>query len=235
MSWRVDSSTGAHLWDTRPLSPEQVLERDDNIRWLMQHERPRWGVINGHLYESGAPTASIGAYGGLSAYPPAQALTAVTGGTANVAWWSPALYTPLPANGLLAPSALRITAHGLVTSSGASQTITMNPAIGTAVAGTALGASSALALGSTITGAYWHLDGDLTVRTVGSAGTAIAGFEMHWGTAAGATATVSNALFGHTSATGIDFTAAQGILIAATPNNAGVSVTPDQIHMLSWN
>lgn len=223
--------------DASTLLPHQLACRDEELKWLMWHDARSWRMINGQIAAAGVPVNSRGPYAGPGAIANAQALTAVTGGTTNVAWWSPAVYSPIPANSVQAPTSFRVMAAGLVTSSGASQTLTLNPAIGTAVAGQALGASSAMALGSTITGAFWRLEYDLIVRTSGTSGTAVGNGEMTLGTTAGATpgtptaTNPSNYMIGgfNTVATA-DFQAtAQGLLIAATPSAAGVSVTPNGI------
>ena len=235
MSWRFDSTAGAHIWDTQPLTADELKLRDEEITWLKNHERRNWKLINGRIAGKGDPTMLEGTYGGLNAYPPAQNLTAVTGGTANVAWWTASLYTPLPANSVLSPEAYRVTASGLITTSAASQTITPSSNIGTAV-GTGLGTGAAATLGSTITNAQWYLLGDLTVRAAGTAGSVIARFMLKAGQVAGAAtgANVLTSLFG-ASQSSIDFTAAQGLTLGATPSAAGVSVTPEQVHWMSWN
>jgi hypothetical protein len=71
----------------------------------------------------------------------------------------------------------------------------------------------------------------------GTSGTAVGSGEITWGTTAGATpgtptaTNPSNALFGagNTVATADFQTTAQGLLIAATPSAAGVSVTPNVV------
>jgi hypothetical protein len=272
-AWRrLDSAIGSYIWDTEPLGPDRTQDRDERLAWNLRRRRRGWAVLNGHLTQprsgvsdliaelaareranwpgvlaglraAGAPTAMRGNFSGPTAYTPAQALAAVTGGTTNVAWWSPSTYSPIPANSVQAPCAFGIWAGGLITSSAGAQTITMNPGIGTAVAGAALGPSSALVLGTTITNAFWALFGRVIVRTSGTSGTAVGNFDMDWTTAAGAspgTPTATNpskTLFGggNTVATA-DFQAtAQGILIAATPSAAGVSVTPNHVIMTSFD
>lgn len=240
MGWRTnDSAVGCRTWDTEPMARDDILCRNEELEWIKRHQRKGWKLINGRIAQSGDPVAVQGSYGGVLAYPPAQALTAVTGGTTNVAWWTPTTYSPIPANSVMAPEGYRLEASGTITTTGA-QTVIMNPAIGTAVAGVALGASATLTGPSTITGALWKLFGDLTIRTAGTAGTAYGTFLLVMGTTAGATPATPTAtnpshwLFGYTVAT-VDWTAAQGLLIAATPSAAGVSVTPQQVHWTSWN
>lgn len=237
MGWRVDSSCGASIWDTETLTPADVACRDEEISWLKNHERRNWKLVNGRIAGSGDPTGLEGTYGGLNAYPPAQDLTAVTGGTANVAWWSAALYSPLPGNSVLSPEAYRIAASGRVTSSAVSQTITPNANIGTAI-GTGLGAGASLSLGSAtaVTNMLWFLLGDLTIRAAGTAGVAIGSFVLKVTNAAGASTSIIQEIFGGAATqTAIDFTVAQGLSLGATPSAAGVSVTPTQVHWMSWN
>ena len=101
MSWRQDSSAGAYVWDTAPLSDQEILCRDEEIRWLARHEQKqgKWKLINGRLAERGDLVASRGNYGAPGAYALAQAGTAVAMvGTTNIAWWNPTSYSPIPAN-----------------------------------------------------------------------------------------------------------------------------------------
>jgi hypothetical protein len=219
--------------DVRTLLPHQLACRDDELAWLIREHRTRWRLIGGQIHGQGIPTALEGTYMGLLAYPPAQDLTAVTGGTANVAWWTAALYSPIPANSVMTPEAFRLASTGRVTTTGA-QTITPNANIGTAI-GTGLAAGAAITI-STITNALWFCLADLTMRAPGTAGVAIGGFKFTCGTAAGATNTTTTQLLGGTATqTGIDFTTAQGLSFGATPSAAGVSVTPTQVHWMSAN
>lgn len=213
--------------------------RDINI--LKGREVRRWREIDRNLRAGDDPTALEGLYAGLQANPPDAALTAVTGVTARTALWDAALFTPLPLNNqLLAPTGWFLHATGVVTSDAAARTITMTPGLGTTAAATTMGASTALALGSTITGALWTLEGRITVRAIGTAASAYGIFEMHWGTTAGATATVSNALFGNTAAA-FDSRAkaasatAGGIEMDVTPNAVGVSMQVTQLMWVSLN
>lgn len=206
---------------------------DELLGAAMRDGFTKWRMMNGQLRVEKQPTALEGIYAGLVAYPPAQSLTAITGGTSNVAWWSSSIYSPLPANSVLAPEAYRICATGTVTSTAASQTITPSLNCGTAV-GTGLGTGPAITLGSTITNALWYLMGDLTVRLPGSSGTIIGHMVLKVGTTAGASTTITHAMYGNTVQT-VDFTTALGLTVGATPSASGVSVTPTQVHWMSWN
>jgi hypothetical protein len=204
MSWRHEN--GIPIWE--PMSLDDISNRNEEITWLKNHERRNWKLVNGRIARSGDPVnMPQGPYGAAIVNPPAQSLAAVTGGTANVAWWSSALYTPLAANSVIAPEAYKLWAAGLVTSSGAGQTITPSANVGTAV-GTALGAGVALALASTITGAHWIMQGICTVRAGGTAGIMQGRFWLAFSPTAGAGTNLIHGLWG-ANQTAIDFTAAQ--------------------------
>lgn len=205
----------------------------EELRAIMFDDGRRWALKDAALAASGVAQASRGPYGAPGSLSNTVSLSAVTGGTANVPWWAPGTYTSIPGQIVQAPCSWRCYSAGLITSSGAGQTITMNPAIGTAVAGQALGASAALALGGTIANAFWRSEATIIARTGGPSGSAVAECQFAWGTTTGATpgtptaTNPSNALYGagNTVAT-VDWTGAQGFLMAATPSAAGVSVTP---------
>jgi hypothetical protein len=246
-----------------PFDADAVAERDEELAWTIQHGR-RWRVSNGELggpspalladleelaqFErpdwkkrlrdlEGEPVALEGTYGGLNAYPPAQDLAAVTGGTANVAWWTSTLYTPIPANSVLAPEAFRIAGTGRITSSATTQTLTPNANIGTAI-GTGLGAGASMSLGAAaaVTNMLWFLLGDITIRAPGTAGVAIGSFVLKITNAAGASTNIIQEIFGGAATqTAIDFTVQQALSLGGTPSAAGVSVTPTQLHWMSWN
>ena len=76
MSWRADSTLGAYVWDTQPMSDAELACRDEEIRWLMAHERQQWGLINGRLKEKCDPQM-YGTYAGVAALPPSTTLANV--------------------------------------------------------------------------------------------------------------------------------------------------------------
>ena len=90
MSWRMDSTAGAAIWDTQPLTSDDLALRDEEIEWLAQQGRHQWKIINGRLAASGHPTANVGSYTSAGAYPPtaAQTSTAVTTATPGTAIWT---------------------------------------------------------------------------------------------------------------------------------------------------
>jgi hypothetical protein len=233
LAWNIK---GGRRWQ---MTNGELVKRDqrdrlDDIGQLMQVERPNWKRIDQELQRAGEPVALEGTYGGLNAYPPAQDLAAVTGVTANTALWTTSLYSPIPANSVLTPEAFRMAATGRVTTAAAS-TMTPNANIGTA-AGTGLAAGPAVTLGTTITNALWFCICDITIRAPGTAGVAIGCFKMTIGTTAGSATATTTALFGGSATqTAIDFTAAQGMTFSSAFSVTTVSVTPTQVHWMSWN
>lgn len=241
MAWRMDSTAGAHIWDTEPMSAPDLACRDEELRWLMRQEGRRWSLINGRIAGSGDPTMMArGNYGAPAAYALDQANTGIAVGTSNVALWTPASYSPIPANSVQAPMSFRLRANGLVTTSAASLTTTITGAVGTAVTGTSMGASTAMSLpGATaITNAYWDLQYTMTIRTGGESGTAVGFGNIVWTTAAGPSASTSQELFGggNTVASSINWvTTAQGLLIYAVASATTVTIQPTQIHFANWD
>jgi hypothetical protein len=120
--WHADSSMGATIAETRPLSGDEVLLRDEEIAYLIRRARGsrgrNWKLINGRIAAAGVPVATEGTYGGLQAYPmPASAtgltLSATEQGLIPAAYIP--VYTPLPINGLLGPQAYRWLISGIFT------------------------------------------------------------------------------------------------------------------------
>lgn len=219
MGWRTnDSATGGYIWDSEPLGPEDLLCRNEELVWrAKQDQRRSWKLINGRIADSGHPTALEGTYGGLQAYPPnaAQTSTALTTGTSTpgLGIWSSTIYSPLLANAVLAPSAYQISASGTIQVAATGATLTMLPSIGTTLVNAAptvhqdLGVSGAGTLATSALTSIWRLEGELTIRSTGSSGTAWFMGTMFYGITA-VPVTVANTnhlLLGGTAAT-VDFT-----------------------------
>lgn len=167
---------------------------------------------------------------------PVVAPAAVTGVTVETALFSAVLYSSIPAGFLRSPQTFSLYISGLVTSSAAAQTVILTPRVGTSTAGAALGASTALALGSTITNAFWDTWFNFTTRAVGS-GTAAAIYgigDARVGQTAGPTATLVTGLYGGTVAN-FDSTIAQGLFMGVTPSAAGVSIQATQVRLVAWD
>ena len=122
MPWRMDSTAGAAIWDTQPMSTDDLALRDDEIRWLMQKERQSWKLVNGRISQKGDPVANVGSYTSLGAYPPTQTQTstAVTTATPGTAIWTSTIFSPILGNSVIAGSGYRIAASGTIQTSAGS-------------------------------------------------------------------------------------------------------------------
>lgn len=229
-----------------PVAPTSVL---DDVADLARLQRATWKQRQRAIDDTGDPTALEGVYAGLNAYPPAAALS-VTSINGTAALWTSSLFTPIPANAILAPEAYRIAVTGNITTVATPGNIGFDPRIGagstggSAVAGTSLGASNNVALTASISNAYFYIIGDITMRTVGAPGansTAIGMF--HYASSqntAGGTAGATNGqighniLFGHTSAS-FDSSVAGGFSLGAVHTVTTITYSVQQIHWMSWN
>jgi len=244
--WRYDSSAGATIWDTEPMSKEDLACRDEELAWLIREQRRGWRLINGRIAGSGAPTAMAeGTYGSLDAYPlpaseAALTLSATEQGLIPAAHIP--IYTPLPINGILSPQAYRYVLSGIGTTVATSGTLTMTPRIGNANTSPSLGASAAQTWTASLTNSQFHIVGDITVRSIGLPGansTAIGTFRAVVNSTVGGA--VTSWLWG-TGTTAVSFDST----IAAGANGGGFwlgvtfsanfpTMTLQQTHVMDWN
>jgi hypothetical protein len=240
MSWRQDSTAGATIWDTQPLSDDELAQRDEEIRWLIGHERQQWGLINGRLAGSGDPTA-YGTYAGIAAVPPSGTLANVASLNGEAAAWTTSLFTPWLANSLVAPSAWQLYTSFQATTSTSPANLTINPRVGSittgasSAGGVALGADAAVALTASIT-TNWIVSGRLTVQSIGIAGTnskAIGSFIVTAKPAsAGTGAQTINDGCGYTQAS-FDASVASGFVLGLANTVTTITYAVQQIHWLS--
>lgn len=133
---------------------------------------------------------------------------------------SPTPIVTLGANSLLPGSKLRVTAYGRFSTTG-TPTLLLGAYYG-AVAGTALATTGALTTASGVTNLTWKFQVIISVRTIGSSGTAIA-----IGEAAGITAATATALVPASApaAATIDTTSAKSLTLGAQWGTASASNT----------
>jgi hypothetical protein len=233
------------------VADKRVLQDVNDLKLLHQATHKR---RMREMRTEGFPMAMAeGTYGAMMAYPnPATVTTTSISGTVNL--WPQLTYTPIPANGLLAPQAFRLLVTAKMTTSTSPGNFGLVPTIGatgawttggSAVAGGAtLGASGNVALTASITNAFYYVIGDVTVRTVGNSGansTAVGMFHLNstQNTAAGvagpapATAAYS-LLFGGTNAS-FDSTVASGLSLGAVHTVTTITHNVEQIHGCDWN
>ena len=252
MGWRTnDSRAGACIWDSEVPVGQELLARDEELAWLMRDQRRDWRLINGRISRSGDPVMSEGLYGGLTALPPAVAAPSVgvtTTSTPGTALWTTTLYTPIPANAVMAPSAYTVMAGGTVQTSTTSMTSTVLPGIGNVVEAAApstyksLGPSGTLTLATTALTAIWLLQGTLVIQQTGTAGTAVFYGTLQFTTAAAPAtqAQTATGMCGGTQATSLDFTGTTagypgGFMFASWASAATVTWVPQIIALGSWN
>ena len=216
MGWKRDGRSGGSVYEYDLDGPQGLLARDEELAWLMAHGRRDWKLVNGRIAASRAPTALEGTYMGLQAYPPGQtqAWTLTATSAPGISLWTTALYTPILANAVLAPSFYKIWAFGTITTTTTSITASFMPALGQGVFNVApitnyktFGTSGVATLDASAATSLWKLDGDLLVTSVGTAGACYFMGVIQFGTVATpASATTSEILIGGTQATSVDFT-----------------------------
>jgi hypothetical protein len=248
MSWRNDSTAGGFIWDTQPLTDAELQCRDEEIQWLIKHEKRNWKLLNGRIIGSGAPTAMAeGTYGALGAYPLPGAIAMAALTTTESAFIPAAniaTYTPIPANATLAPQAWRFAIAGRYTVTTVPGSLITSFRLGNANTSPLLGTSAAVAQTASLTNAFALWKGDMTIYSVGAPGTnskATGIFQAFCNTAVGGA--FNSALWG-TGATAVSFDST----IALGPNGGGLwmglsdsgatnhaTYTLDQVHWMDWN
>lgn len=240
MSWRMDSTAGAHVWDTAPMSDEDLACRDEEIAWLMAHERQQWGLINGRLKAKGDPVA-YGTYAGIAAVPPAATLANVTSLNGEASLWATSFYTPWLAGALVAPSAWWLYVSWQTTTSTSPGNLTLNPRVGAYAAGAsssggvAMGADAAITLTASIT-TNWFANGRITVQSIGAPGAnskAIGAFNVEAKPAtSGNGLTTIDDVFGFTQAS-FDASVATGVSLGMANTVTTITYAVNQIHWIS--
>jgi len=240
MSWRMDSTAGASIWDTQPLTTDELALRDEEIRWLIDHERQQWGLINGRLAGQKDPEF-YGTYAGLAAVPPSGTLANVASLNGEASLWTTSLFTPWLANSLVAPSAWQLYASFQATTSTSPGNLTMIPRVGSIAAGSSstggitLGTDAAITLTASIT-TDWVVSGRLTVQSIGLPGTnskAIGSFITTAKPASSGTgAATINDIYGYTQAS-FDASVASGFVMGMANTVTTITYAVTQVHWLS--
>lgn len=223
-----------------PVASKRVWD-DINDAAALQFQE--WKGRQRMLREGGFPLASEGVYAALGAYPPSAVQANVASLNGEAALWSTALWTPLPANGNLAPDAYRLAVSWTTTTSTSPGNLTINPRLGSFAAGAsssggvAMGADAAITLTASIT-TQWYCRGDITIRTIGAPGansTAIGFFNVVAKPAtAGTGAATINDVFGHTAAS-YDASIASGVVLGMANTVTTITFAVQQVHWTSWN
>jgi hypothetical protein len=252
MGWRADSSLGAYIYDTEPMTPGELAQRDEELRWLVDHERRNWKLINGRItgrdksFPQGPLAMAEGTYGALGAYPPAASIAGPAMSTTEagiIAAANIAIYTPIPANSQLAPQAWRYFIGGVYTAGATPGTIAFTPRLGNANTSPSLGASAAITQ-TALTNAFWAIYGDITVRSIGGPGLNSKAQGMAWAKVNTAVGGAFNTALWGTGTTDASFdstialgTNGGGLWLGGTDAGATnhATYTMQQIHWMDWN
>ena len=160
-------------------------------------------------------------------FPPAS-FAAVANTVTRTNLWTPAIWTSIPAFDMRAGKMYRMTAGGIISTTGA-PTVIFNPTFGqstTPATNIALGASTTTATGTGLANASWFVDFVLGCRQIGvaaSTATITGNGSIQIGGPA-ATASIGLAL-GGTVVTTADQTTAQGLCLDITWGTASASNT----------
>lgn len=159
--------------------------------------------------------------------PPA-ANTAVANTVTRTVLWNPALWTSIPAQSMAAGKTYRLSAFGILSTTG-SPTLIWQVCLGTSTtpgSNTTFGASTTAAMPTTVTNVPWFLDFIFQVRSLGLAasGATLAGAgSVQVGGATGGAST--DLVFGGTTLTTADDKTQQGLVADVTWGTASASNT----------
>lgn len=171
-------------------------------------------------------------------FPPAS-FTAVTASATETNLWTPAIWSPIPANDMRSGKSYIVSFGGVFTSTATQGVLTFTPRVGqsaTPASNVTLGASNATAPAASLTAQAWYGQFEWGVRTIGLAASGATatgnGFVITQGAAA---ATGTMYVLGGTVATTVDNTAAGGTIVSLTISVASQSYTCQWVKHRSSN
>ena len=171
-------------------------------------------------------------------FPPAS-FTAVTANATETNLWTPAIWTPIPANDMRSGKIYKVSFGGVFTSTSTPGLLTWTPRCGqssTPATNISLGASNVTAPPASLTTQAWYGEFTMGIRSIGLAASGATatgnGFVFVQGAAA-ATAVVYT--MGGSVPTNVDNTAATGLIVSLTISVASQSYTCQWVAMQSLN
>lgn len=231
-------------------SLEHVVERerDAGMRlgplerlWLLERKAPT--EVRRLLERARQVPSIVGARQGFASmdvndFPPTN-FTAVTASATETNLWTPAIWSPIPANDMRAGKCYKVSFGGVYTSTGTQGVLTFTPRAGqsgTPASNVTLGASNATAPAASLTGAAWYGEFTMGIRSLGLAASGATatgnGFALVQGAAA---ATGINYVMGGAVPTTVDNTAASGLIVSLTISVASQSYQANWVVMRSYN
>jgi hypothetical protein len=227
------------------LTAEDIIERERaagvdfgpfHRMWLLERapEKVRRYLELGakHPNVVGMPESQYTGPEGAAAMAPTN-FTAVTASATETNLWTPNIWTPIPANTMIAGKGYEVRCGGIFTTTGTQGTLTWTPRMGqsaTPSSNASLGASNAVAWAASLSSAAWYAELTVTCRSLGlaAAGATFAGngFAITQGAAA---ATATMFVFGGTKPATVDNTASSGLVLSVTISVASQSIQADWV------
>lgn len=170
-------------------------------------------------------------------FPPAS-FTAVTASATETNLWTPAIWTPIPANDMRAGKVYKISFGGVFTSTATQGTLTWTPRHGqssTPSSNVTLGASGAIAPAASITAGPWYGEFTLGIRSLGLAASGSTGTGNGFVVTSGGTATATMYPLGGAVPTTLDNVGATGLVMSLTISVASQSYQAQWALIRSYN
>jgi hypothetical protein len=204
-----------------PFHRAMLLERaPEKVRRLLELAALRPDLV-------GMPEALFTGPEGQASGPPSS-FTAVSASATEGNLWTPAIWTPIPANSMMAGKIYKVSYGGIFTTTATQGTLTFTPRLGqssTPASNVTLGASNAVAWAASLTNAAFY--GELTAvcRSLGLAasGATFVGNGIAF-TQGAAAATATAFVYGGSVPATVDNTAASGMIVSATISVASQSI-----------
>ena len=114
---------------------------------------------------------------GNPVYPPSS-FTPITASATETNFWTPAIWTPIPANDMTAGKGYHVKCGGIFTSTGTQGLLTFTPRCGqssTPSSNITLGASNVTAPPASLTSQAWYAEFTMTIRALGLAASGATG------------------------------------------------------------
>lgn len=248
--YRLDTPREELAEIVKSFSLDHIVERERRSgmvlgpfeqRWLLERKAPR--DVRRLIEKARLNPKLVGGRQGFMSmdvndFPPTN-FTAVTASATETNLWTPAIWSPIPANDMRAGKAYKVSFGGVYTSTGTQGVLTFTPRAGqssTPASNATLGASNATAPAASLTGAAWYGEFTMGIRSLGLAASGATasgnGFVIVQGAAA---ATAINYVMGGTNPTNVDNTAASGLIVSLTISVASQSYQANWVIMQSLN
>lgn len=170
---------------------------------------------------------------------PPSSFTAVTASATETNLWTPAIWTPIPANDMRAGKIYKVSCGGILSTTTGTNNLTITARCGqssTPSSNVSLGATTAVTQTVSLSSVPWYAEFTLGIRSLGLAASGATGTGNGFFTVGDVTTTAGKVMaFGGTVATTIDNTAATGLILSATWSAASNSITCQWVCLRSYN